>query len=62
MRAGWLAAEHGIPVSLGNTMLEVGVHMAAALPEADWLEYSFQNYNHLVEQPDRNARRLRHRA
>ena len=32
MRAGWLAAEHGIPVSLGNTMLELGVHMAAALP------------------------------
>ena len=51
MRAGWLAAEHGIPVSLGNTMLELGVHMAAALPHAGWLEYSFQNYNHLVEEP-----------
>jgi L-alanine-DL-glutamate epimerase-like enolase superfamily enzyme len=51
MRAGWLAAEHGIPVSLGNTMLELGVHLASALPEAEWLEYSFQNYNHLVEQP-----------
>jgi L-alanine-DL-glutamate epimerase-like enolase superfamily enzyme len=53
MRAGWLAAEHGIPISLGNTMLEIGVHMAAALPEAHWLEYSFQNYNHLVEEPVR---------
>jgi L-alanine-DL-glutamate epimerase-like enolase superfamily enzyme len=51
MKAGWLAAEHGIPVSLGNTILELGVHLAAALPEADWLEYSFQNYNHLVEEP-----------
>jgi L-alanine-DL-glutamate epimerase-like enolase superfamily enzyme len=51
MRAGWLAAEHGIPVSLGNTMLELGVHMAAALPNVEWLEYSFQNYNHLVEEP-----------
>jgi L-alanine-DL-glutamate epimerase-like enolase superfamily enzyme len=51
MRAGWLAAEAGIPVTLGNTMLELGVHMAAALPEAQWLEYSFQNYNHLVEEP-----------
>ena len=51
MRAGWLAAEYGIPVSLGNTMLELGVHMAAALPHAGWLEYSFQNYNHLVEEP-----------
>lgn len=51
MRAGWLAAEYGIPISLGNTLFEIGVHMAAALPEARWLEYSFQNYNHLVEQP-----------
>ncbi len=51
MRAGWLAAEHGLPVSLGNTMLEIGVHLAAAQPEADWLEYSFQNYNHLVDMP-----------
>jgi L-alanine-DL-glutamate epimerase-like enolase superfamily enzyme len=51
MRAGWLAAEHGIPVTLGNTMLEMGVHMAAALPEVPWLEYSFQNQAHLVETP-----------
>ncbi|KQR35873.1 MAG: mandelate racemase/muconate lactonizing enzyme family protein [Agrobacterium cavarae] len=51
MRIGWLAAEMGIPVSLGNTFLEVGIHMAAALPEVEWLEYSFQNYDHLVETP-----------
>jgi L-alanine-DL-glutamate epimerase-like enolase superfamily enzyme len=51
MRIGWLAAELGIPVSLGNTFLELGVHMACALPEVEWLEYSFQNYDHLVEQP-----------
>lgn len=51
MRAGWLAAEHNIGVSLGNTMLELGVHMAAALPEVEWIEYSFQNYNHLVDEP-----------
>jgi len=51
MRAGFLAAEYGVRVSLGNTFLELGVHMAAALPEVDWLEYSFQNYNHLVETP-----------
>lgn len=50
MRVGWLAAELGIPVSLGNTFLEVGVHMACALPEVEWLEYSFQNFEHLVEQ------------
>jgi len=51
MRIGWFAAELGIPVTLGNTFLEVGVHMACALPEVDWLEYSFQNFDHLVEQP-----------
>jgi len=51
MRVGWLAAEMGIPVSLGNTFLEVGVHMACALPEVEWLEYSFQNFEHLVEDP-----------
>jgi len=27
------------------------VHMACALPEVEWLEYSFQNFEHLVEQP-----------
>ena len=51
MRIGWLASELGIPVSLGNTFLEVGVHMACALPEVEWLEYSFQNLDHLVEKP-----------
>lgn len=51
MRIGWLAAEMGIPVSMGNTFLEVGVHMACALPEVEWLEYSFQNFEHLVERP-----------
>lgn len=51
MRIGWLAADLGVPVSLGNTFLEVGVHMACALPEVKWLEYSFQNFDHLVDQP-----------
>jgi L-alanine-DL-glutamate epimerase-like enolase superfamily enzyme len=51
MRIGWLAAERGVPVTLGNTFLELGVHMAVALPEVGWLEYSFQNFDHLVEEP-----------
>ena len=62
MRIGWLAAERGIPVTLGNTFLEVGVHMACALPEVEWLEYSFQNFDHLVEEPMRDPRRLDLRA
>lgn len=51
MRIGWLAAEHGIPVSVGNTNFEIGVHVAAALPEVNWIEYSFLSYNHLLETP-----------
>jgi L-alanine-DL-glutamate epimerase-like enolase superfamily enzyme len=51
MQAAWLAAEYGIPVSLGNTSFELGVHMAAALPENPWIEYSFHDYDALVEQP-----------
>lgn len=49
MRIAWVAAEWGVPVSLGNTFLEVGVHLALALPEVRWLEYSFQNFDHLVD-------------
>jgi L-alanine-DL-glutamate epimerase-like enolase superfamily enzyme len=51
MRIGWLAAEMGIPVTLGNTVLEFGVHMACALPEVQWLENSFLNFEHLVDEP-----------
>ncbi len=53
MRIGWLAAELGVPVTLGNTFLETGIHAACALPEVRWLEYSFQNFDHLVEEPIR---------
>jgi L-alanine-DL-glutamate epimerase-like enolase superfamily enzyme len=51
MRIGWLASERSIPVTMGNTFLEVGVHAACALHEVEWLEYSFQNFDHLVETP-----------
>jgi L-alanine-DL-glutamate epimerase-like enolase superfamily enzyme len=51
MRIGWLAADLGVPVSVGNTFLEIGVHAAVALPEVAWFEYSFQNFDHLVEEP-----------
>ena len=53
MRIGWLAADLGVPVTLGNSFLEIGVNMALALPEVEWLEYSYQNFEHLVEQPYR---------
>jgi len=53
LQAGRLAAAHGIRVTLGNTAHEIGVHLACALPEADWLEYSFHDYDQLIAQPIR---------
>lgn len=50
MRIGWLAAEKAVPITLGNSFLEIGVNMALALPEVEWLEYSYQNFDHLVEE------------
>lgn len=41
----------GIPVSLGNTFVQIGTHMVTARPEVEWLEYSLQNFDHLVEPP-----------
>jgi hypothetical protein len=55
MRIGWLAAELGVPICLGNAFLEIGVHMATALPEVEWLEYSFENFDHLVKRPSKFA-------
>ena len=52
-QAAWLAAEHGIPVSLGNTPFELGVHLAAAFPNGEWMEYSFLDYDQLVQEPVR---------
>jgi L-alanine-DL-glutamate epimerase-like enolase superfamily enzyme len=49
MRVGWLANDCNVEVTLGNTFLETGVHLALALPGVRWLEYSFQNLDHLVE-------------
>src|SRR3546814_12766074 len=51
MRIGWHAADMGVEVTMGNSFLEVGVNMALALPEVAWVEYSFQNFEHLVERP-----------
>lgn len=50
MRLGWLANECNVEVTLGNTFLETGVNLALALPGVRWLEYSFQNLDHLVEE------------
>lgn len=51
MRIGWLSGDMGIPVALGNTFLETGIHTATALPEVEWMEFSFLNNTHLVDHP-----------
>ena len=51
MHAAWLASEYGIPISLGNTSFEIGVHLATALPEVEWLENSLLGWDALVAEP-----------
>jgi len=53
LAAARLSASHGIPLALGNTPLELGVHLAAALPEVECMEYAFQDYDVLVDEPIR---------
>lgn len=51
--AAHLAGDFGIPVSLGNTILEIGVHLAASLPECLYIEFSDLIWNRLAKQPVR---------
>ena len=51
--AAWLAADYGVPVSLGNTVLEIGVHLAASLPECLYLEFSDLSWNDIAVTPIR---------
>ena len=49
--AAHLAGDFGIPVSLGNTIMEIGVHLAASLPEVVYLEFSDLAWNKLAAEP-----------
>jgi L-alanine-DL-glutamate epimerase-like enolase superfamily enzyme len=51
MQSARLAAHYGVPVSVGNSLGELCVHVAAALPEFTWIEYSYLGYDRLLEQP-----------
>lgn len=51
--AAHLAGDFGIPVSLGNTIGEIGVHLAASLPECLYLEFSDLEWNRLFQEPVR---------
>ena len=37
--AAVLASAYGVPMHVGQAPFHVGIHLAAALPECDWLEY-----------------------
>ena len=49
--AAHLAGDYGIPVSLGNTIMEIGVHLAASLPECLYLEFADLLWNRLAREP-----------
>ncbi|HJN07735.1 MAG TPA: mandelate racemase/muconate lactonizing enzyme family protein [Pirellulaceae bacterium] len=49
--AAQLAGDYGIPVSLGNTIMETGVHLAASLPEVLYLEFSDLVWNKIAKEP-----------
>jgi L-alanine-DL-glutamate epimerase-like enolase superfamily enzyme len=51
MYLGYCASDENIELALGNSILEMGVNLAIAIPEVRWLEYSYQNLGHLVEAP-----------
>lgn len=51
LRVGRACAAAGIPVSIGNTLMNVGAHLAAALPEVDMVEDSRLNWNAILERP-----------
>lgn len=51
LQSAQLAREYGRPLALSNMYLEQGVHVAVAVAEAAWLEYSVQAYDCLVDEP-----------
>jgi len=46
-----LATEYAVPVTFGNSVCEVGAHVAAAVSELTFVEYSFMGLEQLVAEP-----------
>lgn len=46
-----VAEEYGLPIIVGNTFCEIGVHAAAALARVERIEYSDLAWNALIDQP-----------
>jgi L-alanine-DL-glutamate epimerase-like enolase superfamily enzyme len=51
LKIAWLCAEKGIPIALGNTPMEVGAHIASALPEVIYTEHSMLNWDNIIDTP-----------
>lgn len=51
--AAVMASEYGIPVTMGNSIAEISVHIAASLPECLYLEFPDLIWSDLVEEPVR---------
>lgn len=49
MRVGWLAAEHGVPIVIHNSLFDLGIHLGLALPGVLFMEYSFLGYEQLAD-------------
>ena len=49
--AAQLAGDFGNPVAMGNTIMEIGVHLAASLPECLYMEFSDLAWNRLAREP-----------
>ncbi|MEP0174871.1 MAG: enolase C-terminal domain-like protein [Paraglaciecola sp.] len=50
-KIAWLCAEKGISISLGNTPMELGAHIASAIPETIYTEHSMLNWDDIVAKP-----------
>ena len=48
-----LSKTYGVPLIFGNSMFEINVHAACALPNVDRLEFSNVAWNGLVREPIR---------
>lgn len=51
LRVARACAAIGVPVTIGNTMMNVGAHLGAALPEVDMVEDSRLDWNNIVRRP-----------
>lgn len=51
LKIGWLCAEKGISIALGNTPMELGAHIASAIPETIYTEHSMLNWDEIIEKP-----------